>query len=92
MSDKIELWQPSNGTIGAIFIADWCGTCARDIEENCDICSRTMIFNITAPEYPKEWRYDNNGNLICTAYIPEGEAITDVMRDDRTIDMFEEKE
>lgn len=27
---KIQLWQPSNATVGDAFIADWCGTCARD--------------------------------------------------------------
>lgn len=56
-NSQIKLWQPSNANIGDVFIADWCGSCARDNDddkESCDICMRTMAFSPSDLEYPND--------------------------------------
>jgi hypothetical protein len=93
-------FQPSSGTIGESFIADWCGNCARDkalregidideVDDNerCDIVGRTMAYNVADPEYPSEWIYDQDGCPCCTAFIPAGDPVP-APRCEHTNDMF----
>lgn len=98
-----EKYRPSNGTEGDCFFAAWCCKCARDKamregcdvdecddNERCDILTATMCFNIEDAEYPKEWQYGRDGQPICTAFVPAGEAIP-ALRCELTVDMFEVK-
>ena len=93
-------FQPSNGTIGASFIAEWCGNCARDKalregvaleecddSERCDIVGRTMLYNVDAPEYPIEWIYDRDRQPCCTAFVQAGDPVP-APRCEHTNDMF----
>lgn len=88
MSTQTRKYRPSNGTEGDSFILSWCGTCARDRalregspieecddDELCDIVSRAFIYQVTDPEYPAEWCYDDSEPPHCTAYIPEGQPV-----------------
>lgn len=96
---RIRLYQPSNGTEGEYFFAQWCERCDRDdtmngradwehAEKVCQIIGDTMAYNITDPEYPKEWRYGRHGPE-CTAFRPMREPGPSIaFRDERTIDMF----
>lgn len=67
-----ELWQPSNGTIGEIFMADHCYKCAKfphspDAKNQCRIVLLSMAFSIEDKEYPREWCYVD-GEPTCTAF------------------------
>lgn len=59
-----------------------------DDNETCGIIADTLRLSVDDPDYPKEWRYDANGNPVCTAFVehPKG-AHED--RCTKTIDMFE---
>lgn len=99
MSQKIELYRPSNGSEGDGFFSTWCRNCARDKamsegkpldecddNEKCDLIARSMAFDVDEPGYPQEWRYEN-GHPVCKAFVPLGQPIPPE-RDDRTADMF----
>ena len=69
----MTLYRPSNGTEGLVFQDHFCVRCIYDGDEGrvakyCDILSRTMIYEIEDPEYPREWIYDKDGQPICTAF------------------------
>lgn len=76
MSCAGKPYRPSNGTEGEIFQEDFCAKCPRDAKfredpekhEGCEILARTMAYNVTDPEYPKEWIYDEKGEPTCTAF------------------------
>ena len=64
-------YRPSNGTEGDCFMAQFCERCQK--QKRCTIMARTMAFDVTEPQYPREWiRDDANGNGICTAFVPQG--------------------
>ena len=99
MSQKIELYRPSNGSAGEAFFAAWCERCARDkamsegkpLEEcddtqKCELIARSMCYDTTDSRYPQEWRYEN-GHPVCKAFVPVGQPIPPE-RDDKTLDMF----
>ena len=54
---KVERYQPSNGTEGEIFQAQWCERCQKDRFESkpCGILGRTMAYEVNDRRYPKEW-------------------------------------
>lgn len=96
-----EKYQPSNGTEGEYFFSSWCRRCQRDKamregadydecddSEICHIPAKTMRFKIEDKEYPKEWRYGNDGQPCCVAFVPAGEPIPE-NRCELTGDMFE---
>lgn len=64
-----EQWKPSNGTVGYSFVADVCGDCERDREEDCDILARSFRGEAI------EWRYTDEDGCFCMAYAPLGERI-----------------
>jgi len=95
-------YRPSNGTEGECFFSAWCRKCARDKAmsegKNLDDCSEpevcriiadTFAYDVSDPNYPKEWIHDSRGFPSCTAFIPLGEAIP-LQRCTRTLDMFPE--
>lgn len=97
---SIELFRPSNGTEGEIFISGWCARCARDRmaregadweecddSELCEILTRTLACVIDDPDYPQEWRYDETGEPCCTAFIPAGDPVPEP-RCSCTMDLF----
>lgn len=67
---------PSNGTEGAMFLEYFCEKCKYygDDEPECDILSKTFIYDKDNEQYPKEWIYDEEGNPTCTKYTEEGDA------------------
>lgn len=102
----IRLFRPSNGTQGAGFISGWCGRCKRDrvmngeVEEDmaseqdcCSIIGTTYAYDVSHPEYPREWRYNDDGDPVCTAFEPVGapDGPSCATRDALTVDMFEVK-
>lgn len=95
MSEKIKLFRPCNGTHGDAFISAWCGNCERDRKwreseiEPCEILGRTLAYGIDDPEYPQEWRYDQDDNAVCTAFVESGTEIPR-QRCEKTVDMFKE--
>lgn len=84
----IEKFQPSSGTVGASFIADWCGTCVHGQHEPCHIAASTMWLNVKDPDYPAEWRYNAEGNPVCTAHFELGLPFPEP-RCAHTVDMLE---
>lgn len=90
---KGEQYEPSNGTEGACFQEQWCCNCQRDKcmngskdvdecsdEDFCDVLGRS--FSGEAPE----WRELENGECVCLAFVPMGEAIA--QRCTATADLF----
>lgn len=72
MSEDIELFQPSNGTHGDIFMSEFCYRCSKsphnpDAKNQCMIVLATMAYDKEDPEYPKQWRYVN-GKPTCTSF------------------------
>lgn len=66
-----ELYQPSNGTEGAIFMGEFCDRCLNqpeDLNEGCEILGRTFFLNTKDKNYPREWRYTDEGEPTCTAF------------------------
>lgn len=88
MSTPIRKFQPSNHTVGAAFIADWCGTCQHGQYEPCDIAARTMWLKVEDPEYPEEWQYDAEGDPVCTAHTENGQPVPP-SRCKHTVDMLD---
>ncbi len=91
---NMEPYRPSNGTQGADFEDQWCSQCARDAAfrdnpdsgDGCPIVAATFVYDITDPEYPKEWVYGRDGQPKCTAFTTDPKCPT---RCDETIDMFD---
>lgn len=69
-----ELYQPSNGTEGEIFMSRFCYKCRHDnfdhdtCEGGCGILLRTMVFSISDDEYPREWIIGTDGQPTCSAF------------------------
>jgi hypothetical protein len=78
-SDGLYPYQPSNGTEGAMFTAQFCDRCKRDEKyrrtddgaDGCKILLNTLVFNPGDENYPKEWVSDDAVGLVnprCTAF------------------------
>jgi hypothetical protein len=39
-----------------------------DADDGCDILRRTFIHNVSDPEYPNEWCYNDKGEACRTAF------------------------
>lgn len=81
-----EKYQPSNGTMGMIFMADFCDRCA--VRGICRILPKTMIYRVDDPEYPEQWTYDEEGNPTCTSFT-DGSRPRHFKPCNRTRDMFD---
>ena len=60
-----ELYQPSNGTEGMMFIERWCDLCTKDDESKeliCDILANSFKGKVAA------WIFDDSGVPKCTAF------------------------
>jgi hypothetical protein len=68
MGKDIEIYRPSNGTEGMIFMDEHCDKCFHDRNEDCEIIVASMLYDTNEPEYPKEWRYISN-NPTCTKFL-----------------------
>ena len=69
MTIEIKKYRPSNSSEGYGFIDYWCGKCALKGARVCSIVDETMFYQVDDPEYPKEWRYDENDRPVCTAFV-----------------------
>jgi len=70
--DLIELYQPSNGTEGDIFMSQFCYKCVKfphssDAKNQCFIFLMGWSCSITDKEYPKQLRYIDD-KPVCTAF------------------------
>ena len=67
-------YRPSNGTEGMIFEERFCDHCAKsECGSGCWIYSAALVFDIDHSDYPKEWRYDQDGRPTCAAFCDRGE-------------------
>jgi hypothetical protein len=78
MAEKIELYEPSNGTELDGFACKFCFECSKmpiscDAKNQCGIFGRVMMYKKTDKEYPKQWRYID-GKPSCTAFVSREEA------------------
>lgn len=69
----MKKYKPSNGTEGLMFLDQHCCRCIHDNnadphERKCDILTRTLLHDLSDPEYPKEWCYVG-GKPTCTAWV-----------------------
>lgn len=86
-------YRPANGTEGEVFMEGWCNRCKRDEAfqadpdnaDGCPILGDTLMYDVAAKDYPKEWIYDEDGWGMCTAFEPIGTP----ERCQHTVDMFE---
>lgn len=67
-------YRPSNGTEGMTFDEFFCSQCIHqshdpDSKKQCDILCRALVYDLNDKEYPKEWKYSQEGWPICTAWI-----------------------
>ena len=95
-------YQPSNSSEGEAFFDDWCRRCTKDKamsegldpdqcddDEMCEIIGDSMLYRLDSPSYPSEWRYDQAGHPVCTAFAAVGDPPV-TPRCDATVDMFEQ--
>lgn len=77
----VEIYRPSNGTEGEWFMANWCHRCERDRAfregdgDSCQIAANTMAYDRDHPDYPEEWRYNDAGRPVCTAFVWAGDEV-----------------
>lgn len=96
MSERIKLYRPANGTEADLFIEMFCEDCERDRAyrerdegSGCPILARTFMHQIDHPDYPQEWRIDDEGDPICTAFVEQGQDVPlSPERCEHTADMF----
>lgn len=71
-----ELFRPSNGSSGEVFMSCWCDNCKHDDGSRslCDLIWLSMAFKTTAAEYPREWVYNANGAPTCTKFEKREDA------------------
>jgi hypothetical protein len=92
-----EPYMPSNGSEGEYFHAMWCEECERDkvmngsatVEQaDCDpdLYCKILSNSFCVAELP-EWRYGDDGQPCCTAFVPKGEKLP-TPRCEHTADMF----
>jgi hypothetical protein len=68
-------YRPANGTEGMGFMERWCARCAHDTDTDCDILTRTMVYELHDKEYPAEWTADTSkwrdggGEARCSAFV-----------------------
>lgn len=72
MAEEIELFRPSNGTEGDIFMSRYCFQCAKfphdsSAKNQCQIVLATFAYDIEDKEYPNQWRYVD-GKPTCTSF------------------------
>lgn len=76
MNKPGEKYRPSNGTEGDCFTHDHCGQCIHEKfwhtqkhgDKQCEIFSRTLLYNHWEPQYPSEWTYNEIGEPVCTEF------------------------
>ena len=73
MKEEIKLYRPSNGTEGDGFIFKFCAECIHDSQfrggrKYCNILNRSLMYDKNEKGYPKQWRYDENGQPTCTKF------------------------
>jgi len=62
-------WRPSNGTEGDLFQQSYCEGCTKDVNGDCPIIAATMAFDVDDASYPSEWRYGEDGQPMCSAFV-----------------------
>lgn len=91
-----ERYQPCNGTEGECFWSMWCEECARDKVMNGEATQEQadsddslycqILNNSFAKEGCDEWVIGEDGQPMCTAFIPAGQPVP--FRCPATTDMF----
>jgi len=61
--------RPSNGTEGEAWMAAWCHTCFKDINENCPIVAMGLM-GVDPPEWHRGPSWSMQTVIYCTEYVP----------------------
>ena len=62
-------FQPANGTEGMTFTNAYCCNCKHGMPDGfCDITFASMDDDISDPDYPKEWKFNEEGWPTCTKF------------------------
>lgn len=64
-------YRPSNGTEGDLFQMQFCDRCTKEHGKNnnvCEIVLLTMCHDEQDAAYPAEWKFDEAGRPVCTAF------------------------
>lgn len=68
----MKKFRPSNATQGDCFMSEFCFKCAKytdpDAVSQCDVLTRSMIYDENEKQYPRQWAYDENENPVCTSF------------------------
>lgn len=80
-------YRPSNGTEGDIFMARYCQRCRRHAHD-CDILLAAYAYDSDDPAYPREWKYNNVGVPMCSAFSDIDGEPPPAPRCTETLDMF----
>lgn len=72
----MNLYEPSNGTEGEMFMTKFCYQCKNELfthtnnesHYKCDILTRALVWTKKEPDYPTEWVIVNN-QPTCTAFV-----------------------
>jgi hypothetical protein len=65
--------RPSNGTEGQAWMAAWCETCAKDVDDNCPIVLAGLVGN-DPPEWHPGPLWSPQTVMYCTEYDPRARA------------------
>lgn len=73
MSDRSNLYRPSNGSEFEAFTEGYCMQCIHcnpdpSGDKQCRVLLLAMLFKESDPEYPEEWRYDAMGSPECSKW------------------------
>lgn len=64
-----ELYQPSNGCEGEMFMERFCYRCKKETPDSpCEIIALSMCYEPKDEEYPRAWKYDGEGCPTCTEF------------------------
>jgi hypothetical protein len=75
---EVKLYQPSNGTDGDYFMAEFCENCYHDgldkdsPEGSCPILAATFYLDIKDNRYPNQWRYIDSKPTCIAFFEREG--------------------
>ena len=71
---KVRKYCPSNGSEGDGFISGWCEKCRYEgftEDTYCAILSDSYVYSVDDDRFPSQWRYDDDGKPVCTAFVAD---------------------
>lgn len=91
-------FRPANGSEGDYFMEDFCFRCKHWVYDKptetygCKkrIHDETLFHDVDDPEYPKQWKYDDEGYPLCTAFVDENTPVKKRKPKQKPIPLFED--